>query len=146
MIPKTMRIKAQIFSVSNGAANGPVKLNLAANLTDTDGSETLAVSVSTIPVGATLTDGTCTASRRRLATPASISAGWSFGNLTVTPAQGFSGDLKLTVNATATDHAMLSTGAPPPTARHLADHRHRHRTSAGGGGTHQLAHDRWHGQ
>ena len=67
-------VKSQIFSISNGAANGPVKLNLAANLTDTDGSETLAVSVSTIPVGATLTDGTGTALRRRRVTPASISA------------------------------------------------------------------------
>ena len=37
--------------------------------------------------------------------------GWSFGNLTVKPAQGFAGNLQLTVSATATDHATLTTGA-----------------------------------
>ena len=35
---------------------------------------------------------------------------WTFANLTVTPPLNFTGDFKLTVNATATDHATLSTG------------------------------------
>jgi len=103
-------VKSQIFTVSNGAANGPVQLNLAANLTDTDGSETLAVSVSTIPVGATLTDGVNTFTSTVGHTSVDIST-WSFGSLTVTPVQNFTGDFQLTVNATATDRATLSTGA-----------------------------------
>ena len=103
-------IRAQIFSVGKAAVNAAVKLNLASNVTDTDGSETLAVSVSSIPVGATLTDGTHSFTSSAGNTSVDIS-GWSFGNLTVTPPQGFSGDLSLTVNATATDHATLTTGA-----------------------------------
>ena len=104
-------IRAQIFSVGAPATAGaPVKLNLAADLTDTDGSETLAVSVSSIPVGATLTDGVHSFTSMAGNTSVDIS-GWSFGSLTVTPAQNFTGDFQLTVNATATDHAMLTTGA-----------------------------------
>ncbi len=103
-------IRAQIFSVGGSDPGAPVKLNLSASLTDTDGSETLAVSVSTIPVGATLTDGTHSFTSSAGSTSVDIST-WSFANLTVTPPQGFSGDLRLTVNATSTDHATLSTGA-----------------------------------
>ena len=66
--------------------------------------------MSSIPVGATLTDGTHSFTSSAGNTSVDIS-GWSFGNLTVTPPQGFSGDLSLTVNATATDHATLTTGA-----------------------------------
>jgi len=101
-------IKGAIFSVSNG--NAPTHLNLSTGLADKDGSETLAVSVSTIPVGTTLTDGVHSFTATAGNTSVDISA-WTFANLTVTPPQGFSGDLKLTVNATATDHATLSTGA-----------------------------------
>jgi hypothetical protein len=101
-------IKGAIFSVSNG--NAPTHLNLSTGLTDTDGSETLAVSVSTIPAGTMLTDGTHSFTATASNTSVDIS-GWSFANLTVTPPLGFTGDLKLTVNATATDHATLSTGA-----------------------------------
>ena len=102
-------VKAQIFSIGNAAENTAVKLNLAANVTDRDGSETLAVSVSTIPVGVTLTDGVNSFTATTGHTSVDIST-WSFGNLTVTPALNFTGDIKLTVNATATDHAVLSTG------------------------------------
>jgi uncharacterized protein YheU (UPF0270 family) len=103
-------VKAQIFSVANASPNTPVKLNLSANLTDRDGSETLAVSVSSIAVGATLTDGVNSFTATANQTSIDIST-WSFANLTVTPPQDFNGDLQLTVNATSTDHATLSTGA-----------------------------------
>jgi hypothetical protein len=102
-------VKAQIFSLGNAAENTPVKLNLAANVTDRDGSETLAVSVSNIPVGATLTDGVNSFTATAGQTSVDISS-WSFGNLTVTPPLNFTGDFKLTVSATATDHATLTTG------------------------------------
>jgi Ca2+-binding RTX toxin-like protein len=81
-----------------------VKLNLAANLTDTDGSETLAVSVSGIPDGAVLTDGVHSFTAMNGAGVVDVT-GWSFGSLTITPAQGFSGDFHLTVSATATETA-----------------------------------------
>ena len=101
-------IRAQIFSVGN--STGPTHLNLSASLTDQDGSETLAVSVSTIPVGTTLTDGVHSFTATAGNTSVDVT-GWSLGNVAVTPPLGFVGDLKLTVNATATDHATLSTGA-----------------------------------
>jgi hypothetical protein len=101
-------IKGAIFTVSNG--NAPTHLNLSTGLADTDGSETLAVSVSTIPVGTMLTDGTHSFTATAGNTSVDISD-WSFATLTVTPPQGFTGDLKLTVNATSTDHATLSIGA-----------------------------------
>jgi hypothetical protein len=103
-------VKAQIFSVGSSAPNTAVKLNLAASLTDTDGSETLAVAVSSIPVGATLSDGVHSFTETAGNTSVDIT-GWSFSNLTVKPALDFTGDLRLTVSATATDHATLSTGA-----------------------------------
>jgi hypothetical protein len=103
-------IRVQIFSVGGSDPGAPVKLNLSAGLTDTDGSETLAVSVSTIPVGATLSDGTHSFTSSAGNTSVDVS-GWTFANLTVTPAQGFTGDLALTVSATSTDHATLTTGA-----------------------------------
>ena len=90
--------------------NTAVKLNLASAVTDKDGSETLAVTVSSIPVGATLTDGVNSFTATAGHTTVDIST-WSFSNLTVTPAHDFVGEFKLVVNATATDHATLSTGA-----------------------------------
>ena len=103
-------VKAQIFSVGKAAMNTAVKLNLASAVTDKDGSETLAVTVSSIPVGATLTDGVNSFTATAGHTTVDIST-WSFSNLTVTPAHDFVGEFKLIVNATATDHATLSTGA-----------------------------------
>jgi cadherin-like protein/cadherin domain-containing protein/hemolysin type calcium-binding protein len=101
-------IAGAIFTVGNGT--GPTHVNVASSLTDRDGSETLAVSVSTIPAGTTLTDGVNTFTA--MADNASVDiSGWSLANLMVTPPVGFSGDLKLTVNATSTDHATLTTGA-----------------------------------
>ena len=88
-----------------------MKLNLAANVTDKDGSETLAFSVSAIPVGATLTDGTQHLHVKRGQHQRRYQRLDRSANLTVTPAAGFTGKFKLIVNATATDHATLSTGA-----------------------------------
>ena len=102
--PEDDSVKARIFTVGTTTQDTAVKLNLAANLTDTDGSETLAVSVSGIPDGAVLTDGVHSFTAMNGAGVVDVT-GWSFGSLTITPAQGFSGDFHLTVSATATETA-----------------------------------------
>ncbi|MHC8336884.1 retention module-containing protein [Pseudomonas sp. HLT2-19-2] len=72
-------------------------------LTDTDGSESLSVKISGIPVGSVLTDGaghTFTAS----ATSGEANVtGWSLGSLTVTPPPYYNGQFNLTVTSTSTE-------------------------------------------
>ena len=102
-------IRAQIFSVSGATLRAPVTINIAANLTDTDGSETLALSVSGIPVGANLSDGVHSFTATAGNTSVDVT-GWSIHGLSVVPAQGFVGDVTITVNATTTDHATLAPG------------------------------------
>jgi Ca2+-binding RTX toxin-like protein len=110
--PQDDGVVRQIFAISTPVApNTPVALNVAASLNDTDGSETLAVSVSAIPVGATLTDGHGNTFTSTTGHTSVDVTGWSLANLSVTPPQGFTGDFQLAVNATTTDHATLTTGA-----------------------------------
>ena len=49
--------QAQLFTLTSTDENTALALNVAAAVTDTDGSETLALVASSIPVGATLSDG-----------------------------------------------------------------------------------------
>ena len=90
-------------------AKTPLKLNVSSALTDTDGSETLALRVSDIPAGATLSDGVHSFTAGAGNTSVDIS-GWTLANLTITPASNFTGTFNLTFAATATDTAVLSTG------------------------------------
>jgi Ca2+-binding RTX toxin-like protein len=85
-------------------------LNVAAAVTDTDGSETLALVASGIPVGATLSDGVNSFTATTGQTSVDISA-WALTKLTITPSFNFTGDFPLTFTATTTDHATLSSGA-----------------------------------
>ena len=50
-------VQAQLFTLTSTDENTALALNVAAAVTDTDGSETLALVASSIPVGATLSDG-----------------------------------------------------------------------------------------
>ncbi len=97
-----------------------MKLNLSANLTDTDSSESLDVVISGVPVGALLTDGlhvfkpSAPGDNGGIVGAAANTSiditGWNFSNLTLVPVPDFTGDFQLTVTATATDHATLTTG------------------------------------
>jgi Ca2+-binding RTX toxin-like protein len=83
----------------------PIRIPLAAALTDTDGSETLAVTVSGLPVGARFSTGT-----------ANADGTWSFtaaelGQVYLLPAAGFTGSIPLTVTATATESANGATAS-----------------------------------
>ena len=81
-------------------------------MTDTDGSETVGVAVSSIPVGATLSDGVNTFVATADNTSVDVGS-WNFSSITVTPPLNFNGNFQLTVTATATDTTTLSDGSQP---------------------------------
>ncbi len=88
---------------NSGYANSAIHLSsVAAALVDTDGSETLSLSMSAIPVGATLTDGV----RSFTATTGNTSvnlAAWTLNNLSITPPTNYTGTFDLVVTASATE-------------------------------------------
>ena len=94
---------------------------ITAALNDLDGSETLTLSIGAIPVGATLSDGIGGHSFNATAgnTTADIT-GWNLSTLSILPPLNFNGSFNLTVTATATDSATLSTGLDTDTASTVA--------------------------
>ncbi len=76
--------------------------SITSALTDTDGSETLQLDVSGIPVGATLTDGINVFTAATGNTMVDITS-WDLGNLSVTPPVDSGNNFILTVTATATE-------------------------------------------
>ncbi|MFA5951562.1 MAG: DUF4347 domain-containing protein, partial [Hyphomicrobium sp.] len=74
---------------------------------DADGSESVAVTISSIPVGATLSDGINSFTATGGNTTATISS-WNRSTLTITPASNYNGSFSLTLTATSTE---ASTGA-----------------------------------
>jgi Ca2+-binding RTX toxin-like protein len=84
---------------SSGAEDQAISLNVSANLTDTDGSETLEILASGIPAGATLSAGTNNGD-----------GSWTLleedlAGLTITPPSDFSGTIDVDFTATSTEQA-----------------------------------------
>ncbi|MDB5469048.1 MAG: hypothetical protein JWR84_608 [Caulobacter sp.] len=84
---------------ASGDEDTAIALTVSAGLADTDGSETLTLEVSDIPVGATLSDGnghsfTATAADRTVDI-----AGWTLSGLTVSPAADSDADFTLQLRA-----------------------------------------------
>ncbi|MEQ9617358.1 MAG: Ig-like domain-containing protein [Phycisphaerales bacterium] len=75
----------------------PLNLNIDADLVDTDGSETLTVTLAGVPDGAALSAGTDLGGGVWSIDPADLAS------LEITPPANYSGDLILTVNATSTE-------------------------------------------
>ncbi len=92
------------YKLNTGAEGSSVKLSaITTALTDTDGSESLSLKLSGMPVGSVLTDGaghtfTVTATNGE----ANVT-GWSLGSLTVTPPSYYNGQFNLTVTSTSTE-------------------------------------------
>ena len=84
-------------SAASGDEDTAISLDIASGLTDTDGSETLTVTVSGIPQGATLSAGSVNQDGSVTLTADELSG------LTITPAEDSVADFTLTVAATATD-------------------------------------------
>ena len=79
------------------AGDGSIALDINAALTDTDGSETLSITVSDLPEGTTLSAGTLNADGSYTLTPAELDG------LSMTPPATYSGDINLSVTATSTE-------------------------------------------
>lgn len=93
----------QLYGDNEGAEDTAIPLSrLNATLADQDGSETLSVMVSQIPVGARLSDGSHSFVATDSLTSVDVS-GWSLANLSITPAADYNGDFVLKVTATATE-------------------------------------------
>ena len=89
--------------LADGAEDTAIPLNISSALTDTDGSETLSVTVAGVPAGATLSAGTDNGDGTWTLDPADLA------NLTVTPAADSDADFTLTVTATSTDGTDTAT-------------------------------------
>lgn len=87
----------------SGDENTAIALNIGAALTDTDGSETLAITLSGVPAGATLSAGTNLGGGNWSLSPAQLAG------LTLTPPLYWSGTINLTVSATASENGTSST-------------------------------------
>lgn len=101
-IPDTPSLSVQAAS---GDENSAIALNINAALTDTDGSEILSVTISGVPVGATLSAGTNNGNGTWTLTQAQLT------NLTLTPPQNFSGTINLGVIATAGENNLTASTA-----------------------------------
>jgi Ca2+-binding RTX toxin-like protein len=89
-----------------GAEDAAIALDLSAALADTDGSETLTLTVSGMPEGAVLSAGTDNGDGTWTLTPDQLAG------LTLTPAGDFGGSFDLSVTATATeDDGDVATSA-----------------------------------
>lgn len=91
-----------------GVEDQTVELALASALTDTDGSETLSVTINGVPAGATLSAGTQNQDGSWSVDPADLAS------LSFTPPSDFAGDINMTMNVTSTenDGDTASTSVP----------------------------------
>ncbi|PHZ83456.1 hypothetical protein CRD36_18025 [Paremcibacter congregatus] len=105
------------------AASGTEGLAIAlpeiiSSLVDTDGSETMALSISAIPEGAVLSDGAGNSFTASTGDTAIDVSDWALDSMTITPAEGTT-DFDLQVAATVTE---TSTGDSVTTSHALAVH------------------------
>lgn len=90
-----------------GVSGYPIHLSsISAALTDTDGSESLAVAIGGLPVGAILSDGTYTFTAVAGSTTATVTD-WNLSSLTLTTPLGATGKIPLTVTVTSTESSNL---------------------------------------
>jgi len=80
-----------------GTEDTPIALDLSSSLTDTDGSETLSVTISGVPDGAELSAGIDNGDGTWTLTSAEL------GDLEITPPANFSGSFDLTVDAVSAE-------------------------------------------
>ncbi|MES2729487.1 MAG: Ig-like domain-containing protein [Pseudomonadota bacterium] len=92
---------------ANGDEDTAIPLNINAALTDNDGSETLAITIAGIPAGATLSAGINNGDGTWTLTPAQLAG------LTLTPPDGFSGNINLSVTATSFENGTMASATAP---------------------------------
>ncbi|MCC9620426.1 Ig-like domain-containing protein [Thalassospira sp. MA62] len=90
-------------NAASGVEDGAIALDIAAALTDA--SETLAITISDIPAGATLSAGTVNPDGSVTLTPDQLAG------LTITPPEDFNGTIDLTVTASSTDGTDVASAS-----------------------------------
>jgi hypothetical protein len=113
-------VYVRLFDVPAATASGtedqPHELpGISVSLNDIDGSETLSVTLSGYPDGATFSVGHPDGAQWVIDTPSDIQ-NLATTPLVMTPPADFNGTFTLTVDATATDTATLSSGVATDTA------------------------------
>ncbi len=93
-----------------GNEDTAIALSVATALVDADGSETLSITVSAIPIGAVITDGVNTLTASAGSQTANVT-GWNLAALTVTPPADADTGFTLTLTATTTEGANGSVAA-----------------------------------
>jgi hypothetical protein len=113
-----------------GEEDGAIALDLSAALSDTDGSEGLALAILGLPAGATLSAGTRNADGSWSVTAAQLDG------LAVTPPRDFAGALSLVLRATATEASNGDAATTErPFAVTVAPRAERATIAAGGEGS-----------
>ena len=123
-------VLSEALPAHTGREDSAIRLAaISAALRDTDGSETLTITLEDVPVGSVLSDG-----RKRFTATAGHTSvdltGWALGQLSLIPPQDYHGRFTLRVVATATEQADATTARSearltvtvlpvndPPTAR-----------------------------
>jgi hypothetical protein len=99
---------SETLPANTGFEDGAVPLSaIGVALQDTDGSETLTLTVGAIPVGATLSDGVNSFTATLDTTTVEVT-GWNLGKLTIMSPKDFNGQFALKVIATTTEQANQS--------------------------------------
>ena len=93
---------------SSGFEGQWIPINVSASLTDTDGSETLAVELLFLPNGTKVTDGTTTVTVNNNSPSVDV-AGWDMGNLSLRPPPGQTENFDFRVSATSTENGVTAT-------------------------------------
>ncbi|WP_276310371.1 tandem-95 repeat protein [Pseudomonas laurylsulfativorans] len=106
--------------LNSGLEDNAILLStIQAHTNDADGSETLTVTLSGLPAGSMLTDGSHTFNAANGSTSVDIT-GWNLSTLKLTPPTNFNGDIPLTVTATAKDGDAPSASTSLPLVVHVA--------------------------
>ena len=93
-------------------SHSSVNLNISAALTDTDGSESLKVTLKDIPAGTTITDGVHTYTAPTGSVGSADITSWNLGNLSMkAPTVTQTTSYTLTVEATSTEYSNGSTAS-----------------------------------
>ena len=113
-----------VVAPAAGSEDSAIALSVGVSLVDTDGSETVAVQIAGIPVGATLSDGIHSFTATAGNTAANVT-GWTISSLTLTPPANSDVDFTLTVSATSTEtsngDSATATASLPVTVIAVAD-------------------------
>ena len=88
---------ALVVSAASGFEDAPIGLDIAPNLTDTDGSESLSIVIGGVPTGATLSAGVDNGDGTWTLAPSDLDG------LRINPPSNYSGSFDLTVTATSTE-------------------------------------------